>query len=141
MANSTGTDGQIRWTWVKMYSGASGLAVDSRPTSVSRLLSAGASVNATVVKATSGTLFGIKGYNARGSAVYLKLYNMATSPAQTDTPLETIYLPASLSFAISYPNGLFFSAGIAYRMTTAGADNDTGALTAADILALNVEYA
>lgn len=103
-----------------------------------RLLSAAASVNATVVKAAAGTLKRIQGHNARASAVYLKLYDKASVPSETDTPRKTIYLPASTSFDRQQDD--YFGQGIAYRMTTAGADNDTGALTAADILALNIDY-
>ena len=38
-------------------------------------------------------------------------------------------------------DGLYFATGIAYALTGAGADNDTTALTAADILGLNVVFA
>lgn len=106
--------------------------------SSSRLLSAAGSVNATVVKAGPGMLVRIQGYNARGSAVYLKLYDKATAPAATDTPVKTFYLPATAAFDLETP--FVFTTGIGYRLTTGGADNDTGALTAADILALNVDY-
>ena len=104
----------------------------------SRLLSAAGSVNATIVKASNGTLKRVNGYNARASAVYLKLYNKTTLPAETDTPKLTIYLPASTAFALPFDD--YFSQGIGYRLTTGTADNDTGALTAADILGLNVSY-
>jgi hypothetical protein len=103
-----------------------------------RLLSAAATVNATVVKAAAGTLKRIAGYNARASAVYLKLYDMTSTPASTDTPRKTIYLPASAAFDLE--QDAYFGTGIAYRMTTAGADNDTGALTAGDILAFSADY-
>jgi hypothetical protein len=106
--------------------------------SAARLLSAAASVNATVVKASGGMLVGVQGHNARTSAVYLKLYDKATAPSQADTPVKTIYLPASTSFSLNVP--FVFSVGIGYRLTTGGADNDTGALTGGDILALNIDY-
>lgn len=106
-----------------------------------RLLAAAGSVNATNVLAREGVLTSVEGYNARGSAVYLKLYDKATAPAETDTPRKTIYLPASAYFHHEYGSGIEFENGIGYRMTTAAADNDTGALTANDILALNIDYA
>jgi hypothetical protein len=104
----------------------------------SRLLSAAASVNSTLVKASNGTLKRVNGYNARASAVYLKLYNKTTAPAETDTPKLTIYLPASTAFALLFDD--YFSQGIGYRLTTGSADNDTGALSSGDILGLNVSY-
>jgi hypothetical protein len=94
--------------------------------STSRILSAAADTNATSAKASPGTLYSVKGFNAAGAARYLKFYDKASAPTVgTDTPVLTIYLPAST----------------AYGMVTAGADNSTAALTAGDVLALNVEYA
>lgn len=108
----------------------------------SRILSAAASTNATSAKASLGTLFAIQGYNASASLRYLKLYNKASAPTVgTDTPVKTIPLPPTSGFAFDWPTGFAFSTGIAYALTTGVADNDTGALTAADILGLNVDYA
>lgn len=104
-----------------------------------RLLSAAASVNATVVKASAGRVFKLMGKNARASDVFLKLYNKATAPDENDTPIHTIALPGSSYFDLDL-GGFSFTAGISYRMTTAGADNSTAALTAADIVAFNLSY-
>lgn len=106
-----------------------------------RLLSAAGSDNATLVKARKGKVLKISGYNARGSAVYLKLYDKATAPTVgTDTPFATIYLAASSAFNHEWENGLDFTLGLGYGTTTAGADNSTAAVTAADILAMNIAY-
>lgn len=105
-----------------------------------RLLSAAASVNATLVVAGGVQLKAIQGHNARASASYLKLYDKATAPAETDTPKKTIYLPAGTTFAFDFGDGVTFENGLGYRLTTGSADNDTGALTAADVLGLNVDY-
>jgi hypothetical protein len=101
--------------------------------STSRILSAAADTNATSAKASPGPLYSVKGFNAAGAARYLKFYDKASA--------LTIYLPASTAFALDWPMGRFFAVGIAYGMVTAGADNSTAALTAGDVLALNVEYA
>lgn len=109
--------------------------------STARILSAAATTNATVVKASAGAIKGVQGYNARASAVYLKLYNKATSPTVgTDTPVKTLYLPATSAFVFDFPAGYAFATGIALAMTTVGTDADATALTAADVLALNVDY-
>lgn len=110
---------------------------------VNRLLSAAASVNATVAKASAGRIYKILGYNAAASLRYLKLYNKATAPTVgTDTPVVTIPLSPSLGFNIDLGlYGEYFSAGISYGLTTGVADNDTGALTAADIVGLNIWFA
>lgn len=110
--------------------------------SVKRLVSAAASVNPTIVKADNGRVYKITGQNASAAAKYLKLYNKATAPAVgTDTVVETFSLPASSTFDIDFGDiGLYFDTGIGYGLTGANADADTTALTAGDILSLNVFY-
>jgi len=109
--------------------------------SVKRLVSAAASVNATIVKASGGRVYKITGQNAAAAVRYIKLYNKATAPAETDTPVATFNVAASLPFDIDFGDiGLHFPAGIGYRLTNLNADADTTALTAADILSLNVFY-
>ena len=111
------------------------------PTNVTRIVSAAASTNATSAKASAGTLYRVTGYNANAAARYFKLYNKASGPTVgTDTPVWTEYLPAQSRFEIALPSGLYFGTGIAFSLTTGVADADTGALTAADVLALNVAY-
>jgi hypothetical protein len=114
--------------------------------STARLLSAAASTNATVVKASAGNVFKIVGVNANAAARYLKLYNKATSPTVgTDTPVWTFYLPPSTvnggQFELNFGSmPLYFATGIGYALTTAAADADTGALTLADVVAMNIGY-
>jgi len=112
-----------------------------------RLLSAAASTNATSVKASAGNVFTIVGVNANAAARYLKLYNKASAPTVgTDTPILTLYMPPSTvnggQFSFSFGEfGQYFGTGIAYAMTTAAADADATALTAADVIAFNLTYA
>jgi hypothetical protein len=106
-----------------------------------RLLSAAATTNGANVKSSAGTVKGIQGFNNKASAVFLKLYNKATSPTVgTDTPVKTIYLPASAAFAFDFGTGIAFATGISIALTGAGADADTTALASGDIVALNVDY-
>lgn len=109
--------------------------------STSRILSAAASTNATLAKNDQGTLWHVTGYNAAAAARYLKFYDKASAPTVgADTPILTFYLPAAAAFRLDWPKGRYFNTGIAYALTTGRADADTGALTAGDIEALNVEY-
>lgn len=118
------------------------VAGDGRVTSTSRIVSAAADTNATSAKATPGTLYSVKGYNAAAAARYLKFYDKASAPTVgTDTPVLTIYLPATTAFVLDWPAGRYFATGIAYGMVTGSADNSAAALTAGDVLGLNVEYA
>ncbi len=111
--------------------------------SVSKLPSAAASTNPTVVKASAGRLYKIRGYNASAAVRYLKLYNKATAPTVgTDVPVVTISLKAADAFDVDFVNiGQFFATGIGYALTTGAADNDTGALTLADVTGLNLWFA
>lgn len=110
------------------------------PLNVSRIVSAAASTNPTVAKASAGRAFRVTGFNANAAARYLKIYNKATAPTVgTDVPVHTEYLAPQSKFAVDLA-GMRFAAGIAYALTTGSADNDTGALTAADVLALNLSY-
>ena len=110
--------------------------------SVARLVAAAATTNATSVKGSAGRVAKIRGYNAKASVVYLKLYNKASAPTVgTDTPFITIPLKASDVLDIDYGNfGLNFSTGIAYAITGAAADNDTTALVANDVMGLSIVY-
>jgi hypothetical protein len=110
---------------------------------VSKLPSAAATTNATSVKASAGRLYKIRGYNAAAAVRYLKIYNKASAPiVGTDVPVVTIALKAADAFDIDFVNiGQYFATGIAYALTTGAADNDTGALTLADVTGLNIWYA
>jgi hypothetical protein len=106
-----------------------------------RLLSAAASVNATVAVDGPCQLRGVMGYNAKATMVFLKIYALASTlaaPAASDTPVLTIPLPGSGAFALDVPGGFDFNFGMGYRITTGQADADTGVLASGDILALNL---
>lgn len=106
-----------------------------------RLLTALGTTNSNLVKATAGFIYHITGRNVRASSVFLKLYSKVTAPTiGTDVPFATIEIPASTAFDFAYEKGMFFAAGIGFGLTTAGPDADTGAITAADITALNIFY-
>ncbi|MGX9144971.1 hypothetical protein [Mesorhizobium sp. 128a] len=112
------------------------------PSSSSRIVSSANTTNATVAKASTGWLFGLMGLNTTGTAIYLKVYNKATSPTVgTDTPVLTIPIPASGLFSINFNAApYYFSAGISYALTGAAADADTTAVSAGAITGLNLQY-
>lgn len=114
----------------------------TKPNATHRLLSAAASTNATSVKASAGNVHRIIGENTNAAKRYLKLYNKANAPTVgTDTPVLTFVLQATAAFNIDLGTyGQYFSTGIAYALTTAAADADTGALTAGDVACMNITY-
>jgi hypothetical protein len=103
-----------------------------------RLLSAAASDNATLIVGVSALVSRVIGYNASSAARWLKLYDKSTAPASTDTPRKSYCLPPGAGFAFDLND--YFAFGLGYRITTGSADNDAGALTAGDILGLNLDY-
>jgi hypothetical protein len=118
----------------------SNLVTVAGPGEVHRLLSAANSANATNVKSVPGKLYKLEGWNA-AVVTYLKLYDKASAPAETDTPKLTIYLPASLKFNLDFgASGLLFPTGIGYRLVTGNADNDNTSVAAAAVLAFNLVY-
>lgn len=126
------------------------MAVQARPvrsaggfkaSNIHRLVSAAASVNATVVKAGSGRLYRVRGYNNAAAVRFLKIYDRATAPSQTDTPILTLTLKAAEVFDFDlYDCGLDYSLGLGYRLTGAAADNDTTALAAGDVTGMAVFF-
>lgn len=116
--------------------------LETYATTVSRIMSAANTTNATSAKGSAGKVFRISGLNAAAAVRYVKVYNKATAPTVgTDTPVLTLACAASVPFSFDLQPGMYFSLGIAYALTTGAADADTGALTAGDILGLNVIYA
>lgn len=85
--------------------------------------------------------------NTTATAAYFKIYDKATAPASTDTPIKTILLPANSNTIIVQPRqtvdaepGTFqFTLGFGYRSVTGVADNDTTS-PAANGTVLNAEY-
>jgi hypothetical protein len=99
-------------------------------------------VNSTNVKATPAAVALIELRNNRTSTIYMKLYNLATTPTVgTTVPVATIEIPASTFFEREWPVGLtVFTAGLGYGFTTAQADNSTAAIAAGDVTSLNIYY-
>ena len=112
----------------------------SAPTAFSRIPSSAASVNGTVAKASAGTLHQVTAYNTGAALRWLKIYNKASAPGAADVPVLSIALPPGTGFALDF-RGLAFATGIAYQLVTGSADNDTGAVAAAEIVGVNLGYA
>ncbi len=99
---------------------------------VARLVSA-ATTNATVAKASPGRLFGWVASNTNAAARYLKVYDKATAPTVgTDVPVLTIMLPIGGVAMHDMADGVVFSRGISFALTSGAADADTGAVGAAE---------
>ena len=89
-----------------------------------------ATTNFTNVKAAAGQLYGCDLSNTSASAIYVKFYDKATTPATTDTPIRTIQVPANTDVLRVYPKGLKFANGFGWAATGAVANNDNTAIAA-----------
>jgi hypothetical protein len=97
-------------------------------------VNAGASTNATSLKASAGNIYGIHVFNVAAYDVFLKFYNKASAPTVgTDTPVWTIPVKAGGGFSANFPVGTPFSTGVAYAITKLQADSDTTAVAAGDL--------
>jgi hypothetical protein len=108
-------------------------AVNSTPaTPTPSNINSAASTNATSVKASAGTLFGISCSNSGAAAAFVKLYNKASSPTVgTDVPVITIPIAASGIVSVNLGTlGHRFATGIALAITNLVADSDTTAVAA-----------
>ena len=97
-----------------------------------------ASNNATVVKATPGRLLRVQAFNNNAAIRYLKLYDKATAPAATDTPILRYMIPASGVLPIT-PCDYYFAAGLGILIVTGAADNNNGSTGAAEVI-VNIDY-
>jgi hypothetical protein len=86
-----------------------------------------------VIKATRGIVSGYSIINAAAAVRYVKLYDKATAPDETDTPKLTIKLEASVAREFEYVDPIQFANGIGIRASNALADSDTTAPTANDV--------
>jgi len=107
-----------------------------------RLVSAAATINATVVKAAVGRVYQITGFNAAAATRYLKLYSKPTAPIPgIDVPVISYRLPASAGFSFDFGDvGMSFPLVIGYVLTVGSPDADIAALTAGDIEHLTIAH-
>lgn len=101
-----------------------------------------AAVLSVAVRSSAGHLMTIEAFNSGTSPVYLRIYDQATAPASSDTPVRRYMIPGGTGaggFIREYLRGRKFTTGIGYRVTGAAADNDTTALAANQVM-VNVDH-
>lgn len=135
-----------RRMWARAAEAPSSIELDDAgfgPENVSRIASAAASINATLVKNTPGRVHRVLGRNAAAAVRSLKIYNKAASiPAPAgDTSLLLLNIPlapgANFNESLG-EDGLLCSTGIGFAITAAMADADATVLAAGDIIGFNL---
>ena len=105
--------------------------------SINRIVAA-ASTNSTLIDVGNVQLVGVVMANVSASDVYVKYYDKATAPDETDTPIFTIVVPANSNQAFDFPSRVTTQQGLGVRLTGGAADNDTTALSSGDIFAQTI---
>ncbi len=93
-----------------------------------------ATTNFTNVKAAATQCYSVRASNPSGTAMYVKLYDKATTPATTDVPKTTVYVPGTSVVVLAFPEGMQFSNGFGWAATGGVADNDNTATSANNIV-------
>ena len=92
-----------------------------------------------IVKASKGYVHEMFVSNNAASARFLKFYDKATAPTNSDTPIRTYELQANASYFMNIELGVSFLSGISIRASTGVADNDNTAPSANDVI-VNIGY-
>lgn len=80
------------------------------------------------VKASAGQIYGLTATNASATIAFLKVYNLATATAGSNTPIMRVMIPGNANGAgivLPQETGVACSTGISYALTGAIADADT----------------
>jgi len=93
-----------------------------------------------LISASARKLYGIEVFSISAAPVYAKLYDKATAPASTDTPVKRTGVPANSTSTLGAgtnqgnPNYIALTAGLGIRVVTGIADNNNTAVTASQVL-------
>lgn len=100
----------------------------------------GLGITGQIVKAYNGRLMFIQISNTAAAVRYVKIYNKATAPTASDTPVFTYAISGNQNIQMYLDEGgVMFSQGISLRASTGPADNDNTAPGANDII-INATY-
>jgi len=117
-----------------------GTVVGVTPTTTNAILSSAATTNGTVAKAAAGTIYGLTVSNTGAAAAFVKLHNSATVTVGTTAVALTVPIPAGGVVSLNWgTQGMRYSTGICYSITTLAADTDTTAVALSQVK-VNLSY-
>lgn len=80
-----------------------------------------------IIADREATLYGLTGYNSKGSSQFIQLHDSATLPADTAIPSIIISIPASSNFSIDFGiHGRIFNHGIIICNSSTGPTKTIG---------------
>ena len=98
-----------------------------------------------LISAAARRVYGVHVFSLDATPVYVKLYDKATTPASTDTPIYVHGLLANSTAAngatsnAAFPAPIALTNGLGVRGTTGIANNNTGTLSASEVV-INIFY-
>ena len=98
-----------------------------------------ASTNATVIKASAGTVNGWFIYNSNTAARKIIFHNSLSTPTAGAGVFFTLIIPGLAAANVSLPDGIVFSTGISITTTTGLADSDNTGVALNDLI-INIFY-
>lgn len=135
MGNGVTGTGSLRVTIASDTTANTNPYVTKRPTPTQSFINSAATTNATSIKASAGTVFGIICNNNGAAVAFVKFYNKASAPTVgTDVPVFWIAVPAGGQAEFNCgAYGHQFGTGIALAITNLVADTDTTAVAASQV--------
>jgi hypothetical protein len=111
-----------------------GASTSTTGTAVAKI-NAAATTNATLVKSTSGRLYGYHLTNTSAATKYVRIYNLAAAPTVgTSVPTMIIPIPPNASTILTHTIPIAFTTGIAYSITGSYPDLDATAVAVGEVV-------
>ena len=137
--SGTGTLQMRRWDEPIEVNGAGQVGI--LPTGVQCYSFIADATDELLISASARKLWGVDVFSIDATPVYVKLYDKATAPSESDTPVHRTGVPANATAALGagsnkgvWPNYVALTAGLGVRAVTGIADSNDAALTGSEVI-------